>query len=166
MGIMELMPERWSAVFAVETPVLELVARGSALYLAVLVLLRVMPRRTGGEAATMDLVFVVLIAQAAAHALGDYSGVGDGVIVIAVLMGWNFVLNALSYRFPLVERLVSSPPLPVVRDGRMLLRNMRREFLTREELMDHLRRCGIDDLAEVKAAYVEGEGRITVVPKG
>ncbi len=80
---MELLPDDWSGVFASDTPLLELVARGSALYFGVLVFARVMPRRTGGELAMMDLIFVLLIAEAAAHTLSDYSSVVDGMIVIA-----------------------------------------------------------------------------------
>jgi uncharacterized membrane protein YcaP (DUF421 family) len=82
-----------------------------------------MPRRTGGEIATMDLVFLV------------------------------------------IERLTSAPPLPVVRDGKLLRRNMRREFLTEEELMNHLRQQGFSEVKDVKEAYVESEGKITVIGK-
>jgi hypothetical protein len=39
------------------------------------------------------------------------------VVVIATLMGWNYLVNALSYRVRFIERLVSSPSLQVVRDG-------------------------------------------------
>lgn len=115
--------------------------------------------------ATMDLVFLLLIAEAAAHAFGDYTTIGDGVVVIAILMGWNYLLNFLSHRFPVVERLVSAPPLQVVRDGRLLRRNMRREFLTEEELLNHMRQEGIESFGDVKAAYVEGEGKITVISR-
>lgn len=160
---MGLLPDSWSAIFSLEKPLLELVARGTALYIVILVFMRFMPRRTGGELAIMDLVFVLLIANAAANALGDYSAVGDGVVLIATLMTLNYVLNFMSFRFRLVERLVSAPPLQIVRDGKLLRRNMRREFLTEDELMDHLRRQGIDDLQDVKTAFVEGEGNITVI---
>jgi uncharacterized membrane protein YcaP (DUF421 family) len=51
----------------------------------------------------------------------------------------------------------------VVRDGALLRRNMRREFLTEDELMESLRQEGIDELKDVKAAYVEAEGKITVI---
>jgi uncharacterized membrane protein YcaP (DUF421 family) len=68
---MELLPDSWSRVFAVETPLLELIARGTVLYFGILIFMRFMPRRTGGELATMGLVFLLLIAEAAAHALGD-----------------------------------------------------------------------------------------------
>jgi len=167
---MDLLPEDWTAIFRPEAPLLELVVRGTVLFFGILVLLRIMPRRTGGELATMDLVFVVLIAGAGTLSLGEYTSLADGMIVIATLMGWNYLVNALSFRIPLIERLVSAPPLQVVRDGKLLRRNMRREWLTEEELMGHLRELGIEDLSEVKAAYVEGEGHITAVrrksPKG
>lgn len=150
-------------MFTPEIPILELMARGSILYFGILILMRLMPRRTGGELATMDLIFVVLIAESAAHALGDFTSVTEGMVLIMVLMAWNYLVNALSYRVPLIERLVSTPPLQIVRDGRLLPRNMRREFLTEEELMSYLRQQGIDDLKEVKAAFVEGEGQITAI---
>ncbi len=156
-------PDGWAEVFLPQAPILELIARGSVLYLCVLLLLRVMPRRTGGELATMDLIFVVLIADAAAQALGDYSSVADAVVLVVTLMLWNYLVNALSYRYPFIETLVSSPPLQVVRDGRILWRNLRREFITEEELMGHLRAQGFDDVADVKAAYVESEGAVTAV---
>ena len=162
---MELVPENWSRVFAIETPLLELVARGTVMYLAIMVLMRFMPRRLGGELAMMDLIFLLLIAEAAAHAFGNYTSVGDGVVVIAALIGWAYLLNLLSYYVLFIERLVSAPPLQVVRDGRLLRRNMRREYLTEEELMTHLRKQGIEDLNDVKAAYVEGEGNFTVVSR-
>ena len=151
---MELVPTDWLEVFAPETALLELIARGTALYFGVLLLVRIMPRRTGGELATMDLIFVLLIAEAAAHALGDYSSVADGLIVIATLMLWNYLVNLLSFRIVGIERLTSAPPIEVVRDGRLLRRNMRKEFLTEEELMSHLRKEGLEKLEDVKCATV------------
>jgi len=162
---MEFIPDDWTSVFTPEAAFLELVVRGTALYFFILLLLRLLPRRTGGELATMDLIFVLLIGEAAAHGFGDYHAVPDGVVLIATFMGWDFLLNALSYHVPFIERLVSAPPLQVVRDGELLCRNMRREYLTEEELMSHLRGQGIDDLRDVRAAYVEGEGKITVVSR-
>lgn len=160
---MDFLPHSWADMFTPQISLLEMIARGSLLYFGILALMRLMPRRTGGELATMDLIFVVLIAQSATHALGDSASLTDAMVLILVFMAWNYLINALSYRIPLIERLVSSPPLQIVRDGRVLQRNMRREFVTMEELMTALREQGVDDIAQVKAAYVEGEGRITVL---
>ncbi len=111
----------------------------------------------------MDLVFVILIAQAAADAMGEFTSVADGLILVATIMGWNYLINALSYRWPFFEWLVSAPALQIVRDGQMMRRNMRREFVTEEELMSYLHQEGIEDVREVKSAYIEGGGKITVV---
>jgi len=162
---MEILPDSWATVWAFETPLLELLARATVLYLGILLIMRIMPRRTGGELATMDLVLILLVTECASHALGEYQSLGDGLVMIVGVMGLNYVVNALSYRFRWLERIVSSPPIPVVLDGRLQRRNMRREFLTEEELMSHLRKNDIDDLSEVKCAYVEGEGQITFVTK-
>lgn len=160
---MELLPTSWADILALDTPLVELVARGSILYFGILAFMRFMPRRTGGEIATMDLLFIVLIAEAASHALGDYTSVADGLVLILVFMGWNYLVNALSYHVPVLERLTSSPPLQVIRDGHLLRRNMRREFITEEELLSYLRQQGIDDVKDVKTAHVEPEGKISAV---
>lgn len=162
---MDTMSADWTRLFANETSPAELVARGSILYVAMLVVLRLLPRRTGGGLAVMDLVLAVLLADAAARALGDYRSITDALIVIVTIAGWNYLLNLLSFHVRFVERLVSPSPLQVVKDGRLLWRNMRSELLTKEELMDHLRQEGVDSLDQVKAAYIESEGKLTVICK-
>lgn len=162
---MEWLPDNWNGVWTLETPVLELMARGAAIYLGIMVLLRVMPRRTGGEVTTTDLIVILLVAEAATHSFSIYTSVADALVLIATLLALDYSVNALSYRFPAFERLMSAPPLPLVRDGKLLRRNMRREFVTEEELMGQLRAKGIDDLSQVKKAYVESEGELTFVTR-
>ena len=58
-----------------------------------------------------------------------------------------------------------APPIPIVLDGRIQRRSMRREFVTEDELESHLRQNDIDDLSQVKCAYVESEGQITFVTR-
>jgi uncharacterized membrane protein YcaP (DUF421 family) len=160
---MDILPDHWATVFVPEMPLLELLARAAILYFGILMLLRVFPRRTGGELTAMDLVLILLITEAASHALGDFSSLTDGLILIVFMMGLNLLVNTLSYRFGAIEKLVSAPPLQIVRDGRVLPRNLRREFLTADELESYLRQNDIDDISEVKEAFVEGEGHITFV---
>ena len=152
-------------LFYLEIPIIELILRGSLLYLGILFLMRVLPRRTGGELAMLDLIFILLIAEAATHSLGGYKSITEGFIVIGTLMAWNYAVNWLSYRVPLIERVFSAPPLQIIKAGKLLRRNMRREYITEGELMDSLRKEGIEDINHVKAAYVEGDGKISVIRK-
>lgn len=162
---MPLISINWEALYLIETSILELIIRSTALYFGILILLRLAPRRTGGELAMMDLIFIILIAEAASHALGDYTALSDGFVIIITLLFWNFLLNVLSFYFPFIEKLVSAPPLQIVKDGVILRRNMRKEYLTEEELLDYLRKEDIDDIMGVKAAYVDGDGKITILTK-
>ena len=161
---MEFFPDSWGPVFALETPLFELIVRGTIIYFAIIVFLRLLPR-IGGELAVMDLVFLLLVADAATNGLGEYKTIGDALTIVATLMAWNYVLNFLSFRISFIEKLISGTPVQVVREGRLLLRNMRREYLTEDELMAQLRRQGIDKIEDVKAAYVEGEGQLTIIPR-
>ncbi len=124
----------WPGIFMPTLPLPELLLRATVMYFVLLALFRVTPRRTVGSVAIMDLLVVVLIADVAGKAMGDYDSLGDGSILVATLIGWSYLLNWLTYTVPAIDRLVSPRALPVVRDGRLLRRNMRAEFLTEEEL--------------------------------
>lgn len=162
---MEFLNLDFAKLFYLELPVAELILRGSVFYFGILFLLRILPRRTGGELGVMDLIFVILIAEAAAHSLGEYSSLTDGFIVIGTLMAWNYLVNVLSYHFPLIEKLVSAPPMLIVKEGMFLRRNMRREYLTEEEVMEQIRKAGIEEVKDVKKAFIESDGTISVIAK-
>lgn len=160
---MALLQIDWSGIFALDTSPLELVVRGTVMYFVLLVFHRMVPRRTVGSISIMDLILVVLIAEAAGKAMGDYNSIGAGVILVATLFWWTTALNWLTYAVPAIERLLSPSLLPVVSGGRLLRRNMRTEFLTEAELTQQLRLKGIEDLSEVKAAFVESDGSLSVI---
>lgn len=163
---MPIVPDQWRAIFALDAPLLEIIVRGAVMYLLVFLLLRASLRRTAGELTMLDFVFVLLVAVGAENAmLGAQSSVAAAFVLVATLIACNYLLNLLGYLFPVFEKLLLPPPLPVIKDGKMLQRNMRREFLTEQELMGKLREQGVDDVAGVKAAYIEGDGTISVIPR-
>lgn len=156
----------WSRVFVPDTPLFEIFLRGTVVYLSIFFLLRIALKRQAGTVGIADLLVVVLIADAAQNAMADdYHSVTDGLLLVATIIFWNYALDWLGFRVPAVQRFVHPSPLRLVKDGRMLHRNMEKELITEEELMSLLRRQGVEDLAAVKEAYLEGDGRISVVQK-
>ena len=155
----------WAKLFRPETPILEIVARGTVVYLALVLLLRAVLKRQAGTLGITDLLVIVLLADAAQNALaGGYDTVTDGLLLVGVIVFWAFALDWLAKRFPRLRRLLRPPALPLVRDGQMLRRNMARELMTEEELMGAIRLEGLDSLDQVRAAYMEGDGRISIIP--
>jgi uncharacterized membrane protein YcaP (DUF421 family) len=107
---------------------------------------------------------IVLLGDAAQNAMADETrSVADGLVLIGTIVFWAYFLDWLSFRFPLFARVLSPPPLLLVKDGRMLRRNMRKQFISEDELMSQIRQHGLKDLREVKAAYLEGDGPISVI---
>jgi uncharacterized membrane protein YcaP (DUF421 family) len=154
----------WQGAFVPDTPLLEIVLRGSIVYLAIFLMLRFVLRRESGTIGIGDLLVVVLLADAAQNAMAaDYRSIPDGILLVAVIIGWNYALQRLAYHFPRFRAFVDPPPLPLIKNGQMLRRNMRRELITEDELRGQMRLQGVDDLSRVKAAYMESDGRISVI---
>ncbi len=154
----------WERVFAPDTPLIEIIVRGTVMYLALFVLLRLVVKRETGALGISDVLVVVLIADAAQNGMADdYHAIPDGLVLVGTIIFWSWILNWLGYRFPLFQRLVHPAPLPLVRDGRLLRRNLEKELITEGELMSQLRLQGVDEIADVSAAYMEGDGRISVI---
>ena len=154
----------WEKLFVPSTPLLETVLRGTLMYLALFLLMRFVLQRETGALGLADLLVVVLLADAAQNGLADdYSSIPDGVLLVSTILFWSYALNWLGYRVPSFERLLHPAPMPLVRNGRLLRKNMERELVTEEELMSQLRLQGVDDLGEVKAVHMEGDGRFSVI---
>lgn len=153
----------WVAVLAPDKPLLEILVRGTLVYIAAFLLLRILKREAGTLSVT-DLIVVVFLADAAQNAMGDsYESVFDGVLLMGVIVMWAYLFDVLSFYHPWFARLLQSPPLPLVVHGRMLPNNMRKEFITADELLSQLRLQGIDDLAVIRRATMEPDGRISVI---
>ncbi len=157
----------WQQILALDIPIVEIFFRGSAVYLVLFFLLRFLLRREAGTVGITDLLVIVLLADATQNAMaGNYHSITAGLMLAATIIGWSYTLDWLGFRFPRLERWIRPPPLPLVRNGRMLKQNMRRELITEEELMGHLRLQGVDDISDVKLAFMESDGRISVIQKG
>jgi|SRR4051794_30265807 uncharacterized membrane protein YcaP (DUF421 family) len=76
---------------------------------------------------------------------------------------WAFVLDRLSNRFPVFRHLLSPQPLLLVKNGKTIHRHLRREFITEDELRVEIRQQEIEHQAEVKAAYLESKGPVSVM---
>lgn len=153
-----------ASLFELTVDPVELMLRGTAMYWFLLMLFRFVLRRDVGSIGIADVLVLVLVADAAQNAMdGGYESITDGVILVATIAGWNWLLDFATYRFPALGRLIQAKPLPLVRNGKLVRRNLRQELITLDELMAKLREQGVESLDEVKVARMEGDGEISVI---
>lgn len=156
----------WAEVFAFGLSPLEIVVRGTAMYWFLFVIFRFVVRRDVGSVGVADILILVIVADAAQNGMsGEYTSVADGMLLVGTLIFWNVLLDRLSFHFPAFARFADAPPLLLVKNGRMLRANMRREYITEDELISRLREQGVDELDKVKQAYLEPDGEFSVIRK-
>lgn len=156
----------WHDIFAFDLPFLEIFLRGTIMYLFLLVVMRLGINRTMGNIGVGDMLLVVLIADAAQNAMaGDHSSIGDGLVLVCTILFWAYTVDWFCFRFPRICAMIQPHRVRLIKNGQLLHRNMRKEFITKDELMAQLREHGIDKIDKVKEASLEANGEISVVPK-
>jgi uncharacterized membrane protein YcaP (DUF421 family) len=153
------MPD-WQELFGLSVSPLELIVRGTAIYWFLVLVFRFVLRRDTGSVGMADILLLVIIADAAQNAMaGEYRSITDGLILISTIIGWNLLIDRLSYHSPTARRFFEPDETPLIRDGRVFWRNLRKEHIAEAELMAKLREEGVEDVKDVKAAYFEADGQ-------
>ncbi|TMG67464.1 MAG: DUF421 domain-containing protein [Chloroflexi bacterium] len=147
-------------------PPWELVLRSVLIYAGLLIALRLFGKREVGQFTLYDLVFILLVANALQPAItGPDTSLGGGFILIAALVGLNFLVGKLD-NLPRFHRIFTPAPAVVMRDGKYLTDVMRREGVDQEEVEMAIREHGIAEAKEVQLAVLEPDGTISIVPAG
>lgn len=129
----------WQSLLVPSVSLLELALRGSVMYLAILGALRLF-RGEAGALGTADLLVIVLVADAAQNAMASqYGSITEGMVLVATIFAWNYLLDWLAFRQPWVHRLRHPAPLALIEDGHVRPRNLRSEMLTLADLKEQLR---------------------------
>jgi uncharacterized membrane protein YcaP (DUF421 family) len=156
----------WSEIFGVSVSPAELIIRGTAMYLLLFLLFRVVIRRRVGAVGMADILILVIIADAAQNAMsGEYKSVTEGAILVGTILAWNVIIDWLNYNVPALRGWLEAPPLLLVDNGRILHRNLRHEFVTEEELKSKLRENGVEDVRQVAKAHMESDGTVSVIKR-
>lgn len=149
-----------------DIPPWDLVVLSVAIYLAMVVALRVFGKREIGQFTLFDLVLVLLVANAVQPAMtGPDTSLGGGLLIILTLVVTDRALAAGRRHVPLLRRVLQPPPTELARDGAWLTDDVNREGLDPADLDAALREHGIASIDDVALAVLEGDGSISVVPR-
>lgn len=160
-----VVPDNWSTLLLPSTPILEIVIRGTVIYLALFFALRLRGRGDLSELGISDLLVIVLLADAVQNGMaGSYTSIFDALVLAGTLLGWNWLLAFFAYRSERLRPLIRPEPTLLIRQGRVNPRAVRGALLTRDEIMAQLREQGIERIEDVKEAYIETNGMITAIP--
>lgn len=138
----------------------------AAVYVFLIVGLRLLGRRELGQMNLYDLVLVVILGNAVQNAMvGSDVTLGGGMVAAIVLLALNRALNEVLRRSTRAERVLVGLPILIVHDGHAIRQRMTREGVTMDQLHAALREHGIERVADVHSCVLEVDGTISVVPR-
>jgi uncharacterized membrane protein YcaP (DUF421 family) len=140
--------------------------RTVAVYLALLVLLRLGGKRQLAQMNTFDLIVVLLLSNVVQNAvIGTDDSLSGGLLGAAVLIAANYLVVRSTFLHAVTTRILQGSPTRLVENGQVDDQALRRELITRAELNAALRRQGIDGLDGVEEVVIEPEGSLSATPK-
>lgn len=137
--------------------------RSVAVYVLMLVVIRLLGKRTVGNFSAFDLLVALMLGEVVDEMVfGDVS-FAQGAAAVLVIAGLHYANTWLSFRNPAFGRLTEGSPTPVLMDGKLHDPGLSAERMSGREVLAALRLQGIRNPEDVKLAQVESDGMVSVI---
>lgn len=156
----------WHSIWHLDPSVGEKVVRAILIYAFLIVAMRLVGKRELGQMNTLDLVVLLLVANAVQNGIiGNDVSVTGAFIGAAVLFVFNETLNRLGYVLPWAGKLVEGDPTYLIRKGTVDRKELFKASISLPELRSIARRQGFSELDQVKTAILETNGAVSMFDK-
>jgi uncharacterized membrane protein YcaP (DUF421 family) len=145
---------------------MDLVIRATAISLFVLLVTRIAGKRELGTLEPFDLILLVVLGDLVQQGItqSDQSVTGT-LIVISTITLLSVAVSWVSFRSRPIRRFTEGEPIVLLRDGRTIERNMRRERITRGDIEEQARASQVRSLEELQWAILEDNGQISCIKR-
>lgn len=139
--------------------------RTAILWAVTLAVFRLVGKRTLGKMGAFDFAVIIMMGEATAIGMEDAHValiIPIGIVVLLGLLQW--ALTFLNVRWRALERLTQGTETALIHDGQMIEAAMQSERVSEADLLMELRQKGMTSLTQVKDAYLEPTGQVSVFP--
>ena len=141
-----------------------LMYRTIVMYAVILLVVRLMGKRSLANMAPFDLVVILIIGEAAAIPIQeDDIPLWHGILPILLLALLEFLVTLANLYSKKFEHITQGRATLLIKQGRIMYHNMRREHVTEADIISLLRDRGVDSFKEVKEAWLEPNGALSVI---
>lgn len=146
---------------------MNLVIRGIAVYLFILIIFRIAGKKSLSEATTFDFVLLLIISEVTQQALiGEDFSLTASFILITTLVGLDILIGLIKLRWKPFATITEGVPLIIVNKGEVLEKRMQKARVEIEDVLEAARALhGLKSIAEVDYAVLEMDGSISIIPK-
>jgi uncharacterized membrane protein YcaP (DUF421 family) len=137
----------------------------AAVFFCLILVLRILGKREVGELSIFDLVVLLIIADIAALGIDNDEFIIPSYFCVFILVVLQKILSLLLIKVAKFRNIIDGSPTTVVMDGKLLIKNMRKEHYTVDDLVSQMRIEHIMDLDEIKLAILETNGTLSIFRK-
>jgi uncharacterized membrane protein YcaP (DUF421 family) len=138
--------------------------RGAGVYLGLLILLRLLGKRSFGEMTTFDIVVLMLVGGTLRTAIiGDDKKPMAAIIGVLAIFLIDKAIAWIAARWPLFDRVIEGEASLLARDGRPIEGALRKHDMSEEAFRRALREKGLRDVGDVAEVRLEANGKISVL---
>ena len=156
----------WHDIFALGAPVVEKMLRPVAVYVFLVVSLRVFGKRELAQLNPFDLVVLLSLSNTVQNAIiGNDNSLTGGVIGAFTLMATNYIVVRFLFKHRRLDQLFEGKPSLLIENGCIRKEALAKELLSKAELMTALHRQGFDTVSDVQRCVLEPGGTFHVQRK-
>lgn len=146
------------------SPYLSVIVQTVAVYLLLVISLRLSGRRELTQLSVLDLVFILLISNALQNAMvGSVHDFVGGLLAAAALFAVNIVLKKILFRHGKLQKLVEGESITLIYKGVLQRKNLEKAQITQSELEAAAREHGVDSIGKVDLAVLETDGSVSIL---
>jgi uncharacterized membrane protein YcaP (DUF421 family) len=141
----------------------EIAVRAVVTYVILLIASRLLGKRVAGQMSVLELTVIVTLGAAIGVPLEvPERGLIPAIIVLAIAVIYQRAIGFATFKRQRAVAVLEGRPESVIRDGVLDLEALRHVSLSRERLFALLRQQQVLQLGQVKRAYLEASGQLSV----
>jgi len=145
-------------------PYLLIVLSTVAVYVFIVLAIRLFGKKELSQLSVFDLVFILLISNAVQNAmvLGNETLYG-GLIAALALFAVNYLFKRLQMRFPKFGHIMQGDAIMLAYHGKIIPSHLKMAGISEEEVMQAIREHGVESITDVDLVVLEVDGNISVL---
>lgn len=154
-----------SRFFDTDISLLNLLVRAVVVYFSILLLLRIGGKRQMGQMEATEFVAILLISNAVQNSMnGGDNSLAAGIFLATVLIASSSLVTYLTFKSRMMRNLFEGTPTLLIHKGKIIPKNIAKEFLSESEVRTLLRKQGFHHLPDVEVAILEADGTLSITP--
>ena len=145
---------------------LDIILRSLAVYIFIILAIRLFGKKELSQLSITDLVLILLISNAVQNAMvGSDSSLSGGLVAALTLFVLNYIIKLATYKSKFISNILEGEPIMLVYRGFVKIENLNKQKITFEELAAVVLEHGLEKVEDAELVMLERDGSISVISK-